>query len=203
MFDWGMKLLAENGCWSVLGVTVLTFYLMVNLILGLVGTRCGKKVKFCKESLIFILSRMRDKQQFSLQFWRASWISISKLFFSYKYTDLIPICRIQKLFEKVNMSLSSFYLPWQYISSSPLLIATLAPGISCYLMKSRIIPSNACICSDINPLALGDSKKSKVKVCTVMEWLVISGCILVTVAMNDWVYWLLLLILWPLGMVSI
>ena len=68
MFDWGMKLLAENGCWPVLGVTVLTFYLMVNLILGLVGTGCGKKVKFCKESLIFILSQMRDKQQFSLQF---------------------------------------------------------------------------------------------------------------------------------------
>ena len=34
-----------------------------------------------------------------------------KAFFSYKYVDLIPICRIQKLFEKVNMSLSSLYLP--------------------------------------------------------------------------------------------
>ena len=34
-----------------------------------------------------------------------------KAFFSYKYIDLIPICRIQKLFEKVSMSLSSLYLP--------------------------------------------------------------------------------------------
>ena len=106
-----MKLLEENGCWSVLGVTVLTFYLMVNLILGLVGTGCGKKVKFCKESLIFILSQMRDKQQFSLQFPKGKLDFNFKDFFSYRYIDLIPICRIQKLFEKVNMSLSSLYLP--------------------------------------------------------------------------------------------
>ena len=47
-----------------------------------------------------------------------------KAFFSYKYIDLIPICRIQKLFEKVNNYLFSVCI---YLDSISVLHLYLSP----------------------------------------------------------------------------
>lgn len=52
-----------------------------------------------------------------------------------------------------------FHLPWQYSRFPCLLKATLAPGISCSVMKSRITSSKGCMDSDIDTLALGSSNE--------------------------------------------